>query len=345
MYSVWNLQTSAFNVAADWGVDETYPIKIACVPALCTRLGHFSFRQEYVDLDWQQFDLVLISDIEMTTQADIQNWANDLKIKRYLIAIGGIHDHEKLANNTIYRPWWGYNLVQRNQSQIIDYGNEFKFDALLGARRPHRDYVALWLQHNSPGNLLTYRDFFQGSIIDDLSMQIATQFSHPLMFPYVSPKLNPAWEVSEQLDYSISSFVPWEIYKQTSYSIVCETLGTGGCFFMSEKTTKAMYAGRVFVIISNKNFYKKLHELGFRTFDHIIDESWDTENVDIERFRLACNSIAQLENLDTDRVYEQAAEVIEHNRRRLETLQQQTQSQMKLLINREVAFVLEAKKQ
>lgn len=345
MFPTWNLQTSAVDAVADWSANESYPIKVACVPAMCTHPENFAYQQEYADLDWQQFDLVLISDVEMHTQSTIQNWANSLGIKKCLIAVGGLHDHEVLADNVVYRPWWCYNLMRLNQPQIIKPGKQFKFDALLGARRPHRDYVALWLQHNSPKNLLTYRHFFQGSVIDTVSDQIAKQFKNPLEFPYVSPELDPAWEVSDQLDYSISSVVPWEIYKQTSYSIVCETLSAGGCFFMSEKTTKAIYAGRVFIVISSKNFYQRFRQLGFRTFGHIIDESWDSEEIDIERYKLACNSIAQLEKLDIDWVYEQAAEVIEHNRRHLKTLQQRTQSQMKSLICREVASVLEAKKQ
>jgi hypothetical protein len=345
MYPTWNLRTSAVDVAADWSTSDSYPIKIACVPALCTETENFAYRHEYVDLGWQQFDLVLISDVEMHTQLSIKNWADSLGIKRYLIAVGGIHDHEKISDNTVYRPWWCYNLMRNNQLQIINPGRQFKFDALLGSRRPHRDYVALYLQNNFSDNLLTYRDFFQSPIIDELSDRVAKQFSQPLIFPYVSPELNPAWEVSEQLDYSISSAVPWEIYKRTSYSIVCESLHTGGCFFMSEKTTKAMYARRVFVVLSAKNFYKNLHLLGFKTFGHIIDESWDSENDDLQRYRLACNSIAQLNKLDTNWVYEQAAEVIEHNQQHLETLQRQTQRQMRLLINREVSSVLEAKKQ
>lgn len=342
MYPVWSLQNSAFDAASDWGVNESYPIKVACVPALCTQPGNFSYRVEYTELDWSQFDLVLISDIEMHTQSSIQEWAHSLGLKRFLIALGGLHDHEVPADNTVYRPWWCYNLLRRNQAQQIAHGTDFVFDALLGARRPHRDYIALWMQHNAPHNLLTYREFFQGGIHGDPWPDIAADFEKPLEFPYVSPQLDPVWEVQENLDFSISSIVPWEIYKHTSYSIVCETLGTGGCFFMSEKTTKALFAGRVFVAVSNRGFYKQLRSLGFKTFEHIIDESWDSEPNDVLRYRKIGESIRQLSLLDPAEVYAQAAEVIKHNKQHLKTLQQLTGQFMQALITHAVASVLVA---
>lgn len=346
MYPIWTLTNSAFDVAADWGLTDqsSFPIKIACVPALCTDPGNFAYRQDYVELDWSQFDLVLISDIEMFTQQRIKEWATGLGIQRYLVAVGSLYYQEDIADNAVYRPWWCYNLLRHNQPQTVDCSHEFKFNALLGARRPHRDYIATWMQQNLPENLLTYRDFFQGAVINcTVSESVAEEFAQPLQFPYVSPHLNPAWEVQENLDYKISSIVPWEIYRHSSYSIVCETLGVGDCFFMSEKTTKALYAQQVFVVVSNKDFYKRLHQLGFRTFGHIIDESWDSEPVDIKRYRRIVQAINQLNELDPSWVYNQAAEVLAHNRQHLQTLQQQTGQRISDLIHREVASVLATK--
>lgn len=345
MYPIWNLINSAFDVAADWGLtnQSEFPIKIACVPAMCTDPVNFAYHQEYLDLDWSQFDLVLISDIEMFTQSTIQEWAGQLGIRRYLIALGSLHNQETLADTTVYRPWWCYNLLRHNQPQSIDCSHEFKFDALLGARRPHRDYIATWMQQNLPVNLLTYRDFFQGAATNcTITASVAEEFTQPLTFPYVSPHLDPAWEVQENLDYKISSIVPWEIYRHSSYSIVCETLGVGDGFFLSEKTTKALYAKRVFIVVSNRNFYKQLHQLGFRSFGHIIDESWDGEPVDIKRYRRVVQAIAQLDTLDPKWVHEQAAEVLEHNHRHLQTLRRQTGQRMQDLISREVESVLSA---
>jgi hypothetical protein len=45
---------------------------------------------------------------------------------------------------------------------------------------------------------------------------------------------------------------------------------------MTEKTAKPIWAKRLFVMFGTPGFLKKLHELGFKTFDHVIDESYDS---------------------------------------------------------------------
>ena len=57
---------------------------------------------------------------------------------------------------------------------------------------------------------------------------------------------------------SISSLAPWEIYRRTHYTIACETIGSGGCFFMSEKTTKAMLAKRLVIPIGTQHLIKNM---------------------------------------------------------------------------------------
>ena len=331
----------AFDVAADWGLDPEadYPISIACVPALCTEQYDFSYRG---DLNLTKYDLVLVSDIEMRSVDTIESWAQRKQLKNYIVTVGSKHWHESLPSNYVYRPWWCYNFMRRNKYKDTSGIKPYVFDALLGARRPHRDYVMLAFQHNNmlESSIVNSREFFQGAVFDQTSDKVAEQFTNPIQFPYNSPNVKPEWEVQPNLDYSISSIAPWEIYQRTRYSIVCETLGTGGTFFMSEKTTKAMFAERMFMAVGAQHYLRGLRDLGFSTFDNIIDTSYDVIADDVDRYAKAFEQIKQLANLDYNFVLEQTQTHRAHNRRNLETLKLCTQDKQAVLFKNAVESAL-----
>ena len=333
----------AFDVAADWGLDPEadYPISIACVPALCTEQYDFSYRG---DLNLTKYDLVLVSDIEMRSVESVESWAQHKQLKNYLVTVGSKHWHESLPSNYVYRPWWCYNFMRRNEYKDTSGVKPYVFDALLGARRPHRDYVMLAFQHNNmlESSIVNYREFFQGAVFNQTSDRVAKQFANPIQFPYNSPNVKPEWEVQPNLDYSISSIAPWQIYQHTRYSIVCETLGTGGTFFMSEKTTKSMFAERMFVAVGTQHYLRGLRDLGFSTFDNIIDTSYDIIADDVDRYAKAFEQIKRLANLDYNLVLEQTQTQRAHNRRNLETLKLCTQNKQAALFKNAVESALVA---
>jgi hypothetical protein len=331
MYSITNISYS-FDVAADWGMSGTYPIKIICVPAMCTKIGHFAYQQ----FNFADYDLVVISDIEYFRQQEIHQWIQDEGIENYVLAIGGLHLETNLLPNEVYRPWWSFNILKFNQLEHSDQEPLFDFDCLLGARRPHRDFAMLALQQTGVINnsIVTYRDFFHGAQIDHQSKEFANMFpEQTLNFPYISANLNPIWEVSANLDRSISPYVPWNIYNRCRYSIVCETLGTGDAFFMSEKTAKAILAGRVFLMFGNSGFLANLRKLGFETFGSVIDESYDSNILDFERFDLIKQQMVELSKQDYHKVIDKLRPVIEHNRNRLFELQKEKRCEMQRILD------------
>ena len=331
MYPITSISHS-FDVAADWGMKNSYPIKILCVPAMCTRNGHFAYQQ----FNFADYDLVVISDIEYFRQHEIRQWINEVGIKNYVLAIGGLHPETDLLPNEVYRPWWSFNLLKFNQVEQSTQEPQYDFDCLLGARRPHRDFAMLAMQHTGliDTSIVTYREFFHGALVDHQSKEFADMFpEQTLNFPYVSPNLDPAWEVNSKLDRSISPYVPWNIYHRCRYSIVCETLGTGDAFFMSEKTAKAMFAGRVFLMFGNAGFLANLRKLGFETFGAVIDESYDNNTLDFERFALIQQQMVELSKQDYHKVMNKLQPVIEHNRNRLFELQKEKRCEMQRILD------------
>jgi hypothetical protein len=327
--------------AEEWGIDQTSDnpdSAIISVPVFFNQPHTFCYRPEFLKIDLSNYELVILSDIEYESIANIQQWIAQNKIKRYILSIGGLTDLDNFDSSImVYRPWWCYNLLNHNLWQDTHLPEKkYLFDALLGARRPHRDYAMLALdKHNLLAkSIVTYRSAFStGHVIDHQTHKFASIFpDHRLKYPYVSENLMTEWEVQEKIEKSISYLMPWQIYQHTWFSVVTETLGTGNSFFLSEKTAKVLYAERVFVMFSNAFFLKKLHDLGFETFGDIVDESYDNNVLDFERFKQATDQLIYLGQQDPVKIYQKVLPRLKHNHQQLFELQIQTKNQQKLLL-------------
>lgn len=65
------------------------------------------------------------------------------------------------------------------------------------------------------------------------------------------------------------------VYDKIDIEIVCETNTTLDTFFVTEKTLRPIYYGRLFLVIGSPSFEQNLKNLGFDIFDDIIDKSYD----------------------------------------------------------------------
>lgn len=317
------------------------PYKIAAVPALFNRKNDFAYQEEYSAVDLSKFDLVLISDIEYRPREWINDWIQENKIKRWLLLAGGYNINEPIdTSTTVYRPWWIYHRdLKYNTEQTLSPDRQYYFDALLGSRRPNRDFVMYSFQQHCmlDSSIVTFRDAFPGANIDHNSQQVREYFnSAELNWPYVSPNLNPNWEVSEHIHNAVSQIVPWQIYNQTWYTIACESNGTGSTFFMAEKISKPMFAKRIFVVFGIAGFLQELRNLGYQTFDSIIDESYDSITDNIDRWQAAFAQVLALTKKDPVEVYQQLQPVLEHNYRHLLNTKQRARTSIEHLLRQTI---------
>jgi hypothetical protein len=79
-------------------------------------------------------------------------------------------------------------------------------------------------------------------------------------------------------------------YLDTYFSLVTETVFDYPCSFRTEKIWKPIAIGHPFIVATGAGYYRDLHNLGFRTFGHLIDESFDT----IYNNRDRCNRIVEI---------------------------------------------------
>ena len=66
-----------------------------------------------------------------------------------------------------------------------------------------------------------------------------------------------------------------EVYKSIAIEIVLETTDWPGSFHLTEKTLRPIYYKRPFIIVGSRGFMQKLRDIGFKTFDGIIDNHYE----------------------------------------------------------------------
>lgn len=87
-----------------------------------------------------------------------------------------------------------------------------------------------------------------------------------------------------------------------------------GGVFLTEKTFKPIKHAQMFFIAGAAGSLQQLRDMGYRVFDHVLDNSYDLEVDNTQRWRLLCQSIQQAQS-DLIYRFEQALADIEHNQR------------------------------
>ena len=129
-------------------------------------------------------------------------------------------------------------------------------------------------------------------------------------------------QLSAQEHNSHWQHVP-EHFENSYCNIVMETLydaEQSGGTFITEKTFKPIRHAQPFVIFGTAGSLSKLRELGYRTFDHAIDNSYDLEKDNTQRFVKTLQAIEQILSQDLHAWYIKCRADIEHNQALFVTL-------------------------
>lgn len=191
------------------------------------------------------------------------------------------------------------------------YNKEKFFDVLLGCQRYHRDYVNDYINQNLQNKVIkTY--FRQWNV--DLRQTDHIFESQGIEFLEDNNYYNTVHIVKYYgFKMNLSAIVPIDIYNRTHYSLVTETNFSNDFNFYTEKVVKPILAKRLFVVIAGRHYLKNLRQLGFKTFDNVIDESYDNISDNKNRFDAALEQVSKLCAMPTASVTEQIKTAVEHN--------------------------------
>ena len=210
-------------------------------------------------------------------------------------------------------------FYKNNNNQILDkltpYAVKPKmFDILLGQFREHRTLIYDYINSNNLNDqvLMTYINYQEKISADGNS---STWFWEDEGLEVIDTDLK--WTVSQVLYYgykiSLSQVVPIKAYNQTAYSVVAETNFADDFVFHTEKIVKPILARRLFIVFGGYQYLKNLRQLGFKTFNSVIDESYDDEPDYKLRGEKICQQISYLLQQDQKQILNAIKPIVEHN--------------------------------
>lgn len=262
------------------------------------------------------------SDLVFTFESELHNyhwvmWDSCHRPNVYWCQPGAVNREEMQANLIYWGDWFKTTCsLYRALPAVLDKLKPYHvkpraFDALLGCPKPHRTFVAQSVKNYQLEDrfILTY-----GGAWNDHQFYAKDYFIW-------EPGCEPEQDIIGTADWvryhghqcHLSQVIPVQVYNDTAYSIVAETDHDNTLSFFSEKTAKALIARRLFVAFSGYKFLHNLHQLGFKTFDLVIDESYDLIKNDRDRYVAAFEQVKKLCELPQQQVLEAISPVLEHN--------------------------------
>jgi hypothetical protein len=184
----------------------------------------------------------------------------------------------------------------------------YYFDALLGRKKPHRDFAYKRLA-TMENNIVTYSD------------DVSCDFNDPAKWIWELDGLESVpvaqWTVERVRYYghmmTISQIIPLSVYNKTAYTLVAETSYSNHYNFYTEKTVKPILGRRLFLSLSGQNQMANLRKIGFQTFGDIVDESYDQEPMSLMRYDRVLDQIRYLQTQSQEEVLEKLKPICDHN--------------------------------
>ena len=234
--------------------------------------------------------------------------------------------------------------AQFSMPQIYEKTSKpYKFLFLNGRARPHRKYMyekfkraglldqCLWTMLDSKPTIVRSFDFKENGT-DIMATPSALQ-RLPDTYEvdrYRDPQFGPIIADNAFLKQELFKREWGEIYLEpapytdTYFSLVTETVCAESPYsFRTEKTAKPLAMGHPFIAVSNAGFYRDLHNLGFRTFGHVIDESFDSIDHHQDRVDRIIQIVADLCQQDLASFLKECYNVCKYNQQRLAELRDQ----------------------
>lgn len=247
---------------------------------------------------------------------DYDKWAWDRSDKLKIIGFANFEHHiHKIAMRS---------ALHFNWDKIIEYkkNNEIKtYNCLQKRLRGHRIYLYTELyKHNLLNHgLVSMNDYggsffeIEGKEIDPLLLKSARR-RLPLEIYNESNQIRPEQYYVDRIRDNVCADTWVSLISEASF------LDSDNTLFISEKTFKAIACQHPFIIVGNRYSLRKLRELGYKTFDGFIDESYDTLPTH-ERMQAIIQSLQKIIAIEDKLAwFDSMRDIVQHNYRVLHRL-------------------------
>lgn len=192
------------------------------------------------------------------------------------------------------------------------------FDALLGMEKQHRDFVYDYIKSDPELRRRTFLTYFRDKENETTGHWEALNIPGYRVWPDGDNFFIVKEECSnpgplKHRSVSRYSVVPWDIYNQSYYSIVSEASNHNLYTQFTEKIAKPIIGRRPFVVFAGYRYLRNLRRLGFKTFDKVIDESYDEIEEFEQRWQSAADALKALSLCDPEQIYYKTEKIRIHN--------------------------------
>jgi hypothetical protein len=233
------------------------------------------------------------------------------------------------------------NLAEMQRiDQIFDQESKpYKFLFLNGRARPHRKYLyerfkKLGILEQSLWTMLDSRPCISRSfVLPDNSINLMATNTELRCLPkhyevplYKETTITPGppnrtFVKNELFNNTWGEiYLKAEPYIDTYFSLITETVVEQPWPFRTEKIAKPLAMGHPFIVATSPGYYQDLHRLGFQTFGHLIDESFDGIENHQDRMERIITIVQDLCQQDLDSFQKECYTVCKYNQQHLQEL-------------------------
>jgi hypothetical protein len=215
-----------------------------------------------------------------------------------------LHDLKTQPNHAL-----GYKTEWLNVADVGANRNKYFVCPNRNSNKPHRFALGCFFEAENLWDkiyssfLLKYDNRIQ--LIDGLEYSLRNQLRTSISsfiskLPIEMDTMN--LKESEKESFEVLRAYKKEIYTDSYIHIVTET-NFKNDIFTTEKIINPMVVLQPFILVGAPGYLKYIKELGFKTFDGFIDESYDNECNDAKRFELICKEIKRLSEKPLEEIH------------------------------------------
>lgn len=230
------------------------------------------------------------------------------------------------------------NLIEMQRISEIYKKNYKPYDFLFlnGRARPHRKYLlekfklngllerSLWTMIDGRSNGSRYFQLHH----DDVDLMRLSRPIRVLPSNYEVDRYSKNTIKAPEYQHQYPKFdlfnnewgeiyLKADAYIDTYFSVVTETVFEYPYSFRTEKIAKPLTMGHPWICAANKGFYKDIRNLGFRTFDCLIDESFDDIDNHQDRMDRICKVVEDLCKQDLPAFLQSAEKICKYNQQHI----------------------------
>jgi len=199
-----------------------------------------------------------------------------------------------------------------NYEQNYTAKRPYKFLLLNGRARPHRTQLLQQLNGILDQGIWTNLDSASGPL-----RLLASKYEYAHVITH--DNLPQSGFVKHHLfDNKWGDvYIKDNLYQDTYFSVVTETVFDYPYSFRTEKIWKPMAIGHPWIAVANQGFYRDLHNLGFKSFAPVIDETFDQIENNQDRLDRIAQIVKDLCQQDLASLLDECYNVCKYNQQHL----------------------------